>query len=303
VSSAGRLAKRTGPVPVLVNPGSGSAARAIDVLRSDSRFQLRQLDPLHIADAVRAEAVTGTSRLIVCGGDGTLGVALAAAAGTPLEIAILPGGTLNHFARDIGLPHNDLPAALELALSGDARPVDLGYVNGHAILNTSSVGVYVDFVRHRERLESWLSYRLASVAAAFHVWRRALPVSIDLVTADGKRREVSTPLLFVGIQERVLEGWTLGERRQGGARALHILVVKEHTPLRLHGLVLRAVIHGMRGMLSPRDVSITLSNGVVVNMPSAQVKIAIDGELLTVSSPLHYEFIRGAVKVVCPRAS
>jgi diacylglycerol kinase family enzyme len=300
VTSPGRVTAGTRPIPALLNPGSGSAARVLDVLQSDSRFRLRELDAVHIGDAVRAEALGGTPRLLVCGGDGTIAVALAAAAGTALEIAILPGGTLNHFARDFGLPHNDSAAALELAVTGHAKPVDLGYVNGHAILNTSSVGVYVDFVRRREHLESWLSYRLASVGAALNVWRSTRSVTIDLVTTDGKQRQLSTPLVFIGIQERVLDGWMLGARRYGGARALHILVVKEHSRLRSYALLLRAALHGMRGMLARRDVSTTLTSGVVVNVPSPRIEIAIDGELLNMSSPLRYEFVPGAVNVVCP---
>src|SRR5579885_2328056 len=93
-------------IPALLNPASGTATRALNVLQSDSRFQVRELDAMHIADAVRAEALVGTRRLLVSGGDGTLAAALAGAAGTALEVAILPGGTLNHFARDLGLPHN-----------------------------------------------------------------------------------------------------------------------------------------------------------------------------------------------------
>jgi diacylglycerol kinase family enzyme len=300
MTSAAVVTTRTRPIPALLNPASGSAARALDVLQVDSRFQVRALDAQHLADAVRVEALTGTRRMLVCGGDGTLAAALAAAAGTALEIAVLPGGTLNHFARDIGLPHNDPAAALNIAVNGPARAVALGYVNGHAILNTSSVGFYVDFVRERERLEHRLSYPLASVAAAISSWRNAQPLVIDLVTADGKQRRVETPLFFVGIQERVLEGGMLGRRRPNGARALHVLVVKEHTPLRFHALVLRAILRGLHGLLSPREVATTLTSSLMVTLPLAQVEIAIDGELVPLTSPLRYEIVPAAVKVVHP---
>ena len=287
------------PIPALLNPTSGNATRALNVLQADSRFRVRELYAAHIADAVRAEALVGTRRLLVCGGDGTLAAALAGAAGTTLEIAILPGGTLNHFARDIGLP-NDSAAALELAATGEAKPVDLGYVNGHAILNTSSVGIYVDFVRQRERIERRLRYRAASVAAAISLWRSSRALAVDLVTAEGKQRHLHTPLLFVGIQERVFEGAMLGRRRPRGARALHVLVVKERTRLRLHVLLLRALLRGFHGLVSPREVATTLTTGLVVKLPSPNAEVAIDGELVQLVSPLHYELVPGAAQVVYP---
>jgi diacylglycerol kinase family enzyme len=295
-----RRAERTFPITALLNASAGSAARARAALRSDSRFDVRELEPSQIADAVRAEALIGTPRLLVCGGDGSLCTALAAAAGTALEIAILPGGTLNHFSRDLGLPPNDPGAALEIAVHGTAAPVDLGYVNGHAILNTSAVGVYVDFVRYREQLEHRLSYRAASVAAAFSVWRRPRALSVRIETADGRQREMDTPLLFIGMHERVLDRAALGMRRRDGARALHILLVREHTRLRLHALVLRAIMTGLRGLLKEREVVTHLTTGLVVTTATPKPMVAIDGELLELASPLEYEFVADAVRVVRP---
>jgi len=285
-------------MPALLNAASGSAARAQAALRSDSRFDVRQLSPADIGDAVRAEARIGTPRLLVCGGDGTLCTALAAAAGTALEIAILPGGTLNHFAHDLGLPCDDPAAALDIAVNWTARPVDLGYVNGHAILNTSAVGVYVDFVRYRERLEQRLSYRVASVAAAISVWNRPRALAVELETADGGQRHVHTPLLFVGMHERVLEGAALGKRRRDGARALHVLLVRDHTRLRLHALVIRAIVSGLRGLLAEHEVAIRLTRCLTVTTSTPKAEVAIDGELLQLESPLRYEFVQDAVRVV-----
>lgn len=287
-------------LPALVNTASGSAARAHAALRSDARFDVRQLQPGAIADAVRTEALVGTPRLLVSGGDGTLRTALAAAAGTALEIAILPGGTLNHFAHDFGLPHDDPAAALDIAVNGTAKPVDLGYVNGHAILNTSAVGVYVDFVRHRERLEHRLSYRAASIGAAISVWRKPRALAVQIETADGRHREVHTPLLFIGMHERVLERAALGRRRRDGARALHVLLLRDHTRLRLHALVLRAIVRGVRGLLSEREVVTHLTTGLVVTTSTAKPAVAIDGEVLELESPLRYEFVPDAVQVVRP---
>lgn len=285
-------------IPAILNPASGSAARARAALASDSRFLVRELDPARIAGAVRAEARRGTPRLLVSGGDGTLCAAIGAAAGTGMAIAVFPGGTLNHFARDLGLPIDDPAVALDIAVNGTARSVDLGSVNGHPILNTSSVGVYVDFVRRRERHEQRMDYRPASVAAAVDVWRDPHALDVELRTADGAHRRLRTPLLFVGVHERSLDRAAHGARRVDGARALQIFVVKEHTAARVHALAIKAATRGIEALIAEDKVERHLTNSAVVVTTRRTPTIAVDGELLEVRSPLRYEFIPRAAEVV-----
>ena len=292
------IVRREGPIPVLLNPHAGSAARARAALRNDRRFRVREVNPADIASAVREEADHGARRLLICGGDGTLSAAVGAAAGTVLEIAAFPGGTLNHFARDFGIPLNDSATALDIAVSGQWRPVDLGFVNGHVILNTSSVGAYPEFVRRRDVLEQRLNYPLATVAAAADIWRDPHTLAVDLETADGRQTHFQTPLVFVGVHERVLDRAGLGMRRAHGARALHILVVKEHTRSRLHALGAKAAARGVAELASGDEIETCLTSQATVVLPDASCEIAIDGELLQVTSPLRYEFLAEAVKVV-----
>jgi diacylglycerol kinase family enzyme len=287
-------------IPVLINKAAPGAAAARELLENNTGVAVRELDSAAIADEVRAEAQRATRRVVVCGGDGTLSSAFGAAAGTSLEVGILPGGTLNHFARDYGIPVDDPAAALQLALNGTARPVDLGYVNDHPILNTSSIGVYVDFVQRRERLERWLPYRIASAAAAIAVWRDPRALSVELHSTNGVHRRLETPLVFVGIQERELARGSLAERRANGARALHILVVKEHRRPRVHRLALRSLLHGIDGVVDDGEVESHLSDAVVVTGEAGTYVITIDGELVDVKSPLEFRIARDAVLGVCP---
>jgi diacylglycerol kinase family enzyme len=247
------------------------------------------------------EVERGTTRIAICGGDGTLSAALGAAAGSALEVGVIPGGTLNHFARDFGIPLGNPLAALDIVLRGTAAPVDLGRVNGHPILNTSAVGVYVDFVRRRELLERRVRYRAASVAAAFAVWHNPRAFAVELQTAECTLRSVSTPLVFIGIQERMLARGapgTLGVRRAGGARALHILVVNEHTPLRIRSLVFRALVRGIDGLIADDEIASYLTTSALVAGADQRATIAVDGELIDLDWPLRFELVPGCVLVV-----
>ena len=286
------------PMVALLNPGSGSAGRARGFLESDSRFVVREIEPGAIPNAVRAEVDRGTARILVCGGDGTVAAAVGAAARTPLEIAVFPGGTLNHFARDMGIPFDDPVAALNLAVTGSARPTDLGYINGRAFLNTSSVGAYIDFVRFREEMERHFGYRLASVVAAGRVGFRPRLISLEIRTDEGRNRRYDTPLLFVGVGERWVEGRSLGSRRPGGASALHVVVTRGRARPKVVAHALGAVIHGRGRDPGDDGIDVNLLTHLVATVKAGAVTVAVDGELVPMTAPLRYAIEQGAVLVV-----
>jgi diacylglycerol kinase family enzyme/membrane-associated phospholipid phosphatase len=148
----------------------------------------------------------GVRALGVAGGDGTVGTVVAVASRHGLPLVLVPAGTLNHFARDVGV--YDLQEAVDASGAGEAVAVDLGTVRVHGgetagadgagetvrqFLNTASLGCYSDLVRLRERWQhrmgKWPAFALALVT----VLHRATPVELTL---DGVRHSVW--ILFVG---------------------------------------------------------------------------------------------------------
>ncbi len=288
------------PIPAFVNPRSGSAAAARTAIGGDARFELRETDPAALADAVRGEVERGTPRILVSGGDGSVAQACGAAAGSALEIAVFPGGTLNHFAHDVNIPCDDPAAALELAAAGAARAVDLGYVNEQAILNTSSVGLYVLFVRARERLEPWLGYRIASVFAAVRTWVGLRGFTVAFETADGVARSYRAPLVFVGVGERALERSEtgLGNRVPNGRRALHVFVVRADTPAAMLRLALGSLLRGVRTLTRTEALDVYLVDACTITLRRPWGTVSVDGELVRMRAPLAYRLQRDAVHVV-----
>lgn len=289
---------RGGAIPALVNPASGSADEATDALRADSRFAVREVKPDGIGDTIADLVQSGASRILVSGGDGTIAAAAAALAGTGVELALLPGGTLNHFARAMGIP-TDHRQALDVAATGVRVTADLGRVNGRAILNTSSVGAYVTFVRVRERLERALGYRLASLVAALRILLRLRAFHVAL-EVEGAEREYGTPLVFLGIGERELRLPRLGERRENGARGLHVVVVRGGARARLAALAWVAAAHGLRTTSRTPHMDGFLVDRCTIELSAPSLTIAIDGELVWVESPLEYRLEREVLAVVVP---
>lgn len=116
------------------------------------------------------------------GGDGTVSAAAAVAVETGLPLLVIPAGTFNHFAADLGVERaRDALAALR---DGEAVAVDLALAGSRPFVNTSSTGVYVDMVNARRQLERVLGRRLAEVVALIGVLRHSRPRELVL---DGRR--------------------------------------------------------------------------------------------------------------------
>ena len=285
------------PIPVLINPHSGSAKDVRDALQGDPRFALEDVAPEHLGVRLGELVSSGVRRIAVSGGDGSIASAAGVLAGTGVELAVIPGGTLNHFARDHDIPTDPRKAA-EVAAGGACHEVDVGDLNGRIFLNTSSVGAYVTFVRTRERLERWkIGYRLATVLAALRILFRLPRFNVHL-EAEGEERSYRVCLVFVGVDERSLDAPAVGGRAENGGRGLHVFVVRNAGPARLVAFALAAAFRGLRHR---RDrVESFLVEQCRIELPRARGRVATDGEVAVVEAPLNYTLKRSALLLVEP---
>ncbi len=288
------------PIPAFVNPEAGTAAPYLKSVGEDPRFSLRATSPGQLRSALEMALADEPDRLAVAGGDGTLRTAAEVLAHTGVALAVLPAGTLNHFARHLDVP-TEPEAALELAATGGVRLVDTGVVNGHRFLNTSSLGAYINFVRQRERLERWLGYRLASAVASVAVlWRlRAYHVGL---AHDQEKRWHRTPLVFVGVRERELRLPAAGAPVEGGQRGLHVILAPEAGRLGLLASSLAALARGLPESDDADDGGIrhAIVDECRVDLPRSRGRIALDGELVLAYAPLQYRIDRRSLSVVAP---
>jgi diacylglycerol kinase family enzyme len=284
-------------IPALINRRAGTAAEARDALGLSGAFDVHEVEPDAIVMTVRDLVHAGATRVLVAGGDGTIATAAAALLETPAELAIVPGGTLNHFARDLGIS-TVAAEAVELAASTGVRAVDVGMVNGRVFLNTSSVGGYVRFVRTRENLERSFGYRLASAFAAIRMLFsvRRMGVEIDI---DGRKQIFRTPLVFIGVGERELQFPVLGKRVADGRRGLHVMVIRGRSGGRLLAIGLLAIIRGLDAVSRSGHFDTIIVDRLRITMQGGGYA-ALDGEVIMLETPLEYELRRDALSVVCP---
>jgi diacylglycerol kinase family enzyme len=175
----------------VLNPGSGTVKklgihrgreRVAAICKANNLTATIALVPgSRISERIKDELASSQERarrhfdiVVVGGGDGSVSAAASVLAGSNISLGILPLGTLNHFARDLGLPL-ELEGAVRLIAAGRVRLVDVGEVNGRVFLNNSSLGIYPHLVAERDRYRRHGPARwLAAVFALCRVlWRLA----------------------------------------------------------------------------------------------------------------------------------
>ncbi|CAN5742414.1 hypothetical protein BH11PSE6_BH11PSE6_12460 [soil metagenome] len=292
-------------LPVVVNRAGGTAAAAGADLgerltaafaAADTGIALQLLDGPELADAVRGAS---GARVIVGGGDGTAAAAAAVLADGAVELGLLPLGTLNHLARDLGIPR-DLDEAALLAAHGDARAIDLGEVNGHVFVNNASIGLYPAMVRRRDayRESRGLPKWVASFPAAWQAWTHFRRRRLTLDTGGGPR-PLATSLLFVGNNRYSLERGEIGCRDVLDGGRLSIFALAAPGRFALLWFALRAVT----GRADRNADFLAFGDGETLTVESpgtADVEVALDGEVMTLAFPLRFRIRPGALRIVAP---
>jgi diacylglycerol kinase family enzyme len=283
-------------VPAYVNLAGGSAKAALEALEGHAGFDLRPTEPANLTAALREAASAGVPRVLIAGGDGTIASAASVLAGTSTALAVLPGGTLNHFARDHGIP-TDLAEALEVAGQGRISRVDVGYLNDQLFLNTSSVGAYVRFVETRDRMQGALGYWAASVVAGLRVLGSLRHTRVTL-EAEGRKRVYRARLVFIAVGERSLVPPGLGRPVGDPGGALHVVVSRGRRQARRLARAFAMTDRGLPVKAKPLGVETALVQRLRLDLPRTRVKVAMDGEIRWQRTPLEYRLVPGALNLV-----
>jgi diacylglycerol kinase family enzyme len=275
------------------------AEQAFRAARLDVRVETLEPDALQS----RAEALVALGEMdaiVIGGGDGTVGAVAGLLAETDVALGVLPLGTLNHFARDAGIPA-DIEAAVSVIADGHIRHVDVAEVNGRVFVNNSSVGLYPLMVRDRERQQEHLGrgkWPAMARAAGRAVWR--LSKWRLRISADGETARLETPILFVGNNRYETGLFGLGTRASLDEGKLYLYAIKAGSRFGFAKAMLRALL----GRLDQaRDFVIVSGCEARIDSPRARLQAAADGEAVVLETPLRYRTRPKALKLIAPLAS
>lgn len=291
----------TESIPVLINAGGGTARELGDrcpgeveaaFAKAGLAADVRMIAGSEICGA--AAELADRELVVVGGGDGTLGGAAGELAKGQAALGILPLGTRNHLARELGVPL-DLEGAAKLIAERPTRRIDLARVNGHAFVNNASIGLYPELVRRRD--ENPAPKWLAAFPAAFDVLKRMRHHRLRLVM-PGETAEIVTPLLFIGNNRYLLDAGEVGTRETLDGGVLSVYAVAYQHRLELIGFALRT----LAGRADPaRDFAVIGDTPqLTVNAHSRHIDVALDGEVKRLDLPLRFESEPKALTVVAP---
>ena len=282
-------------IPIIVNRKAGQAAAADGVRQAlpDAEW-LEGEDPRELAQRALKES---PPVLVAAGGDGTISAVADVVRGTGTALAVLPIGTLNHFARDLGIPLDPAEAARVIA-QGKIAAVDVGEVNGRCFVNNASLGLYPGIVRERERQQRRLrrSKRAAMLWATLAVLDRPPLLELRLHMAEGER-DCAAPFVFIGNNHYELEGFDIGRRTRLDGGVLGVYTTRRCGAGGLIFLALRALLGRLRQaddfIESPVDRLRVVSR-------KRELLVATDGEVTRMATPLEFRILPRALKVVVP---
>jgi diacylglycerol kinase family enzyme len=292
-------------VPVLINRGGGAAAAdseiaekaAAALVAAGLEGDVELLDGGECEVRCRAFAERGDALLIVGGGDGTMAAAASALAGTGTLLGILPLGTLNHFARDLGIP-TALDEAAKLIAARTEKRVDVAEMNDRVFINNSAIGLYPLMVvdRDLQRRRLGRSKRVAMIVASLRTLARFNHQRLTL-TVNDQKAQIDTPLLFVGNNDYRIDLGAPGQRESLEDGHLCVLVMRRKTRRGLIAASVRALLNRSR----PDDmVRLDGVERLRVSSARSQLAVSLDGEVARVAPPIDYRIRKKALRVIAP---
>jgi diacylglycerol kinase family enzyme len=275
-TAAGAVAEafaRAGLQPRIECPDAAAIARAVD------------------AAADEAEIV------VVGGGDGTLRSAAARLANRSAALGVLPLGTFNHFAKDLGIPL-DLDGAARAIAEGTAQPYDVAAVNGRIFINHAGVGLYPHMVDRRERLRNapGLGKFPAMAIAMFDALREYRTFGLRMRIADEARTRRS-PFLFVANNKYILDAY--GLERPEGHDKLTLLLAHDAGRWALFRMGVKALV----GRLGEDSYDTFVFDRAVIESRRERLLVELDGEVEALEPPLEFALLPRALRVVRPGGS
>jgi len=262
---------------LLVNPRSGDDRPSAEELRAEAerrgiRVRLLAQDD----DAVELAREADADALGMAGGDGSLAPVAGVAIERELPFVVVPFGTRNHFARDIGLDRGDPIGALDAFVKGRERHVDVGHANGDLFLNNVSLGLYADLV-HRRESHRRRGEALARLRALLLLARNRSTLGI---TVDGQ--PVETHVTLIANNDYQLDLFSLGERDRLDEGRLHLHIA--------HGLL-------------PGSWEERAGERFVIDSTRGRLHAARDGEPADLDTPLEFTIEPRALRVLLPPGS
>ncbi len=252
-----------------------------------------------VATVQRLMASPEVNTIIIGGGDGTLSTAAGLLMDSDIAFGVLPLGTFNYFAYDLGMPLAADKAVQALA-NGIVRPIDVGEMNGRTFINTVSLGIHPHAIEKRKSYQArWgLNKRLATNYALLGAVWRAPPLHISLQT-NSQKRLLEVPFMILGNNQYEIASSKCLQRRSFDQGHLSVLYTQELRRTRLFKMCLQTV----SGQQIPkmRELESLWLEGATIESEQSKLKLSIDGEIIETEPPFKFRIHPQSLRTIMPQ--
>lgn len=296
-------------IAVVINSASGTALGRDQIAEEVARHlaaagleaELIPDMPEGLLARLDAAVAHGADAVVVGGGDGTIAAAAARLMGGPTALGILPLGTMNMLAKDLGIPL-ELDQAAEALAHGAIREIDVAEVNGHYFLCSSVIGSPSWLGRHREkhRGRASLRTRIAFALAALRSEWKHRPMRLSVSLDGGRAVRLWTRALSVA-NNRYAEGFgQVMAKPRLDAGELGLYVARRYGAWWWVRLMVGMFLGTWRGAQLVHERA---AGTVTIHAPRTALRVMNDGEAVLLPPPLVYRTHPGALRVIAPRAA
>ena len=287
------------PAHLILNPASGGAAALLRRLTRAARERGIRVRALATGEDARHAALEaaddGARALAVAGGDGSVAAVAGAAVERGLPLVVVPTGTLNHFARDLGLDLARPLRALDALVAGHERRVDVGRINGRPFINNVSLGLYAEMLGDPGYRRDKLRVAQAKLQAAF--FDPGLRRMLRITPPDEAPLE-SVVAVVVSNNPYEFARWDrFGQRHSLDTGTLQVSVLDAGTLDELERLLAGTLLGAVEFRPALRHwTAACLETGRVGEL----VRAGVDGEPVALEAPLRFSTDPGALRVLLP---
>jgi diacylglycerol kinase family enzyme len=246
---------------------------------------------------VRESLAAGMQSIVVAGGDGSVHHVMQALVNTEGILGVIPIGSVNHLARDLEIPIDDWRAALDIALTGEVRQIDVGRINGRYFLNSVMLGIYPTVSEYRERFRSILSRWRAYLKAARLALRQFPHVTL-VVELDQRVETFRTQMFVVAVNSYDLTQAGIASPKttfNDGRLSIYSLSFMNRPQfIRAAAKYFRGRIIDVPGFRSVRTAQLR------VDTPRSRMRVSVDGELVDVETPMQIAAVPSSLLVRAP---
>jgi diacylglycerol kinase family enzyme len=300
---------RDGRIAAVVNTGAG---RFRDDPRADARLaealrfhfptaSIRLVSPGRVVRMARRTVREGADLILAAGGDGTINGIANRLAGTRTALGVLPGGTFNFIAKDLGVP-DPMEAALAALAEARIRPVDLSEVNGRFFLHNAALGIHPHAVERRERYRKrWKIGKAFAVSYALleAIW--SPPLLEGHLHARERAEFIRAPFVFVGNNTHETAPFAFIQRKSLNDGLLSVFYAHRVPSMNLFLMAIRTLLkHRLKEV---PDLKRIQTRSLTIRSRKKRLKVLLDGELIRMRPPLEFRVRPGLLRVLIPPAA